>query len=178
MEEETKRLRRNTSAEFVGIEQIKAKQKQQLADFERWANRQEWQMIHHNHYDWWMFPVSHPSGFGLEWTVYAGDITELKQDKDYLRDYLRGVELLMASFGWDLQAQGFLPDPKPDQRWQNWPVRLYKAADSVQSFGFDEQYASIQKYALSLIQQGVSMRYNDKNLAVFFTEGKDPYQYG
>lgn len=176
MAEQTRRLRRNTSPEFVGIARLKAEQKRQLDDFERWAGRKDWARIHHSHYDWWMFPLSAPSSDGLKWTVYAGDIAELKEDEAYLRDYLRGVALLMASWGWDLGAQDFLPHPDPDQRWQDWPVRLYKAAVSVQSFGFDEQFASLKKYALLLIRRGVSMKYNGRDLAVFFTEGRDPYQ--
>ena len=121
-----------------------------------------------------MFPI--PSSDGLTWTVYAGDIAELKADDAYLRDYLRGVALLMASWGWDLGAQEFLPDPTPAQRWQDWPFRLYKAAVSVQAFGFDAPFVSVKKYALLLIGRGVSMKYNGRDLAVFFTEGRDPYQ--
>ena len=176
MGEETRPLRRNTSLDFVGIARLKAEQKRQLADFERWAAQKSWARIHHSHYDWWMFPIPAPSSDGLKWTVYAGDIAELKADEAYQRDYLRGVELLMASWGWDLGAQDFLPDPHPDQRWQDWPVRLYKAAVSLQAFGFDAHFASVKKYALLLIERGVGMEWNRRNLAVFFTEGKDPYK--
>jgi len=176
MEEETEPLRRNTSPRFVGIARLKADQKRQLGDFERWAAEKNWARIHRSHYDWWMFPLSAPSSDGLKWTVYAGDIAELKEDGAYLRDYLRGVALLMASWGWDLAAQEFLPDPGPDQQWQDWPVRLYKAAVSLQAFGFDAQFASLKKYALLLIGRGVGMTWNGRDLAAFFTEGKDPYQ--
>lgn len=176
MKEEEKPLRRNTSPEFVGIARLKAEQKRQLDDFERWAARNDWKQFHHSHYDWWMFPLSTPSGYGLKWTVYAGDIAELKEDGAYLRDYRRGVALLMASWGWDLAAQEFLPDPGPDHQWQDWPVRLYKAAVSLQAFGFDAQFASLKKYALLLIGRGVGMTWNGRDLAAFFTEGKDPYQ--
>ena len=176
MEEETKPLRRNTSPDFVGIARLKADQKRQLDDFERWAGQNDWKQFHHSHYDWWMFPIPAPSNYGLKWTVYAGDIAELKADEAYRRDYLRGVELLMASWGWDLTAQDFLPAPGPDQRWQEWPVRLYKAAASVQAFGFDAAFASLKKYSLLLIERDVSMKYNGRDLAVFFAEGKDPYK--
>lgn len=176
MAEETKPLGRNTSPQFVGIARLKAEQKRQLADFERWAAQKNWARIHHSHYDWWMFPLSAPSSDGLMWTVYAGDIAELKADEAYVRDYLRGVTLLMASWGWDLEAQDFLPDLGPDQHWQDWPVRLYKASASVQAFGFDVPFASLMKYALLLIGRGIGMRWNGRDLAVFFTEGRDPYK--
>lgn len=168
--------KRNTSPDFVGVAQLKASQRRQLEDFERWAANGQWAQIHHRHYDWWMFPIPAPSSDGLKWTVYAGDIAELKADEAYVRDYLRGVALLMAAWGWDLGAQDFLPDPGPDQKWQDWPVRLYKAAVSVQAFGFDAPVASLKKYAPLLIGRGVGMEWNGKNLAVFFTEGRNPYK--
>jgi len=176
MEEKGRLLRRNTSPDFVGITRLKADQKRQLEDFERWAANGQWGQIYDSHYDWWMFPVSAPSSGGLMWTVYAGDIAELKEDGAYVRDYLRGVELLTASWGWDLGAQDYLPDPGPDQKWQNWPVRLYKAAASVQAFGFDAPLASLKKYALLLIGRGADMEWNGRDLAVFFTERRDPYK--
>ena len=94
----------------------------------------------------------------------------------YLRDYLWGVEMRLASWGWDLEAQALLPNPGLDQHWQDWPVRLYKAVDSVQSFGFDAPFTSLKKYALLRIGRGVSFCYNGRDLAGFFTEGRDPYK--
>ena len=99
MKEGKQPLRHNTRLDFVGVVRLKADQKRQLEDFERWAAQKDWKQFHHSHYDWWMFPIPAPSNFGLAWTVYAGDIAELKEDDAYLGDYLRGVELLMASWG-------------------------------------------------------------------------------
>ena len=83
------RLRRNTSPEFVGIARLKAEQRRQLGDFERWASQNNWKQPPDSHYDSWMFPVSHPSGYGLKWTVHAGGIAKLKADNAYQRDHLR-----------------------------------------------------------------------------------------
>ena len=67
-------LPHNDSPQFVGLDTLKAAQREQLAKFESAASRGRWKDIHHDHYDWWMFPVDSPSSHGLKWTVYAGDI--------------------------------------------------------------------------------------------------------
>lgn len=69
-----------------------------------------------------------------------------------------------------------MPDPGPDQKWQDWPVRLYKAAASVQAFGFDAPFASLKKYALLLIGRGIGTGWSGRDLAMFFTEDRDPYK--
>lgn len=48
--------------------------------------------------------------------MYAGDVEELKRYLYFMRDYLRGFELLMAAWSWVLSAAGLLPDSSPDQR--------------------------------------------------------------
>ena len=167
-------MRYNTKPEFVGIKQIKAKQKSQLDQFEAWVSQNEWMQIHSSHYDWWMFPINKPSGHGFKWTVYEGEIFELKQDEVYLRNYIRGVELLTKSWGWDLFSAAIILNTHPDQRWQHWPVRLYKAALSVQLFGFDDYFNSLNKYALQLMRQGEAMTYGRYDLSWLFTTGVDP----
>ena len=168
-------LAHNTDPAFAGIETIKTAQRDQLALFETAASRGRWKDIHDSHYDWWMFPIDSPSSDRLKWSVYAGDIAALKQDPTFIRDYRRGVELLMEAWGWDLDNQEFLPDPAPVQKWQGHPVRLYKAAYSLWLFGDETQFASLRKYALTLIRRGEDFKWNGKDLSVFFTRGLDPY---
>src|SRR5262249_55425320 len=117
-------MKRNTDPNFVGIAQLKAKQKWQLDQFEAWAAARKWKGIHDSHYDWWMFPVDAPSRFGFAWTVYEGDIAELKEDSVYLLNYLRGATLLGLAWGCDVDKQAYIPKPDRDQRWQHWPIRL------------------------------------------------------
>ncbi|WP_199249835.1 hypothetical protein [[Phormidium] sp. ETS-05] len=80
----------NNHPEFVGIENLKLKQKWQLDKFESWASKNEWMQIHYNHYDWWMFPVNQPSSYGFKWTIYDGEVEQLKQDEVYMNNYIRG----------------------------------------------------------------------------------------
>ena len=151
---------------------MKQAQAKQLADFERWAAVGQWQQIHTAHYDWWMFPIDEGSAHGQKYVVYPGDIDLLKQDPVYIQRYLRGVELLMLAWGWDLAQRQPVANPQAGQAWSHWPIRLYKAARSLQLFGFSEQFESLKAYALLLLHRGESLRYGSSDLAVLFTQGR------
>jgi hypothetical protein len=124
--------RQNKHPGFVGIPELKRRQAEELARFEVWAARGDWHAIHRAHYDWWMFPIDETSQHGAPYTVYAGDIVELKQDPVYVRNYLRGVTLLALAWGWDLKERCPVARPQPGQAWSDWPIRLYKAGRSLQ----------------------------------------------
>ena len=161
-------MKRNTHAEFVGLEALKAKQAWQLGLFENWAATARWDAIHSAHYDWWMFPIDAPSSYGYAWTVYEGDVAELLSDADFMTGYLGGAELLALAWGWDLGARAAIPDPHRDQRWQDWPIRLHKCARSLQLFGQESQFESLRGYALLLLWEGVDMTYRGKDLSLLF----------
>ena len=164
----------NTDSSFVGLERIKQAQAGQLVEFEAWAAQNLWNCFHLNHYDWWAFPINRRSAYGLAWTVYEGEIDALKQDPRFLQSYLRGVQLVAASWGWDLDRAAPIPDPRPGQSWHHWPVRLFKAALSLQLFGYTEYFDSLKIYALDLIRQGEPMEYHRRDLSWLFTGGVDP----
>lgn len=161
-------MKRNTHPEFVGLENIKEKQKWQLGLFRAWAANQQWREIHAAHYDWWMFPIDQQSSYGFAWTVYDGDVRELKKDDQYIQNYLQGVNLLATAWGWDLSAHTYIVNPHPDQRWQNWPVRLYKCAKSLKLFDFATQFESVKKYAQELMRKGADMTYRGHDLGQLF----------
>jgi hypothetical protein len=163
-------MKRNTDPSFKGLQAIKDRQAETLADFERAAAAGDWDSIHSDHYDWWMFPTDEPSGWGLAWTVYDGDVAELKQDAEYLRRYLRGVELLATAWGWDLRGACPLEETAPDQRWQHWPIRLYKAARSTRLFGYPAEFTSLKEYGRRLIAAGERFHYH-RDLSWLFLEG-------
>jgi hypothetical protein len=164
-------LRRNKDPRFVGIAELKRKQVEQLAAFERWAARGDWQAIHRDHFDWWMFPIDEASKYGNAYTVYAGDIAELKQDPEYVRCYLRGVELLALAWGWDLAARQYVANPQRGQAWSDWPIRIYKAARSLQLFGYTDEFESLKKFALDLLRKGEPFQFGG-DLSKLFTEGR------
>lgn len=150
----------NSDPAFVGIQVLKDKQLQQLEKFQQAAARNDWMAIHEDHYDWWMFPIDEQSMYGFAWTVYEEEVSELKRDAVYLDRYLLGVELLARSWGWDLRQASYLSEPQPGQCWQNWPIRLYKAARSVRLFGFQAEFESLKQLGQDLMRRGEKMYYH------------------
>ncbi len=158
----------NNDPHFVGYKILKTRQREQLESFEVWAFNNRWISFHVNHYDWWMFPIDEPSRYDYAWTVYEGDVAELVKDEIYIRNYLRGAELLALSWGWDLYKGKQIVGPDRDQVWQDWPIRLYKASKSLRLFGFDLLFESMRTYARNLIENGESMEYNGRDLGILF----------
>jgi hypothetical protein len=152
--------KRNTDPKFVGIEGLKAKQRETLEHFKRCAADGNWFGIHRSHYDWWMFPIDEPSSYGFAYTVYDGDVAELRTDAAYVSRYLEGASLLAQSWGWDLEAVRPVVNPGRGQSWQDWPIRLYKATKSVKLFGFEPQFQSFRAYGRGLLAMGTSFEYS------------------
>lgn len=133
------------------VQTVKKKHKWQLEQFEKWARQGKWHMFHHDnsHYDWWMFPVSRSSsGQGDTYAVYAPEIALLKSDPDFMRDFRRGAELVARSWGWDITTGQPASPCLPNQKWENWPVRLGKMADSLRLFGEESYRTNMRPFAL------------------------------
>lgn len=153
-------LKSNLDPKFVGLGALKQKHAKTLAEFRAWDEARNWASFHRSHYDWWMFPIDEPSGFGFAYTVFEEEIGELNEDPRYLLDLQEGAVLLARSWGWDLEKAAPISDPDPDQRWQNWPIRLYKAAKCMRLFELDEAYRSLRQYGRGLLAQGISFEYS------------------
>lgn len=153
-------MKRNADPAFHGLQAIKDAQQKTLAMFQAAAGQGDWMGIHQEHYDWWMFPIDEPSGYGLAWTAYEGDIADLKSDAVYLERYLLGVKLLATSWGWDLDKAAEMPCPQPGQAWQHWPIRLYKATKSTMLFGLPQQFDSLKRLGRKLMGEGETMHYH------------------
>jgi hypothetical protein len=115
-----------------------------------------------------MFPYDKPSAYGRAYTIYEYEVSELKNDDIFIERYLRGVELLLLSWGWDLHRQSFVENPGRDQKWANRPIRLYKCGCSLLLFGFYDVFVSVQKYARHLIDEGHDFRYDGKDMSELF----------
>ena len=157
-------------SEFVGCAEIVRKQAETLAMFRSAAGSHQWERIHDGHYDWWMFPIDQPSSHGYAYTVSPEDIAHLKAIPGFLPDYLDGARILLQSWGWDLDARRFIDVVDPDQVWQQWPIRLEKCGRSLWLFEQSDAYRSVRDYALSLMADGVSLRYRDRDCGMFFRE--------
>ncbi len=158
----------NTDPTFVGLDILKQVHNSQISEFITWASTNNWGKFHSSHYDWWVFPINQPNGYGLKYVVYEGEVAELKKDDAFIDKYVLGVQLVSASWGWDLQTKTYIANPKTEQRWHNWPIRLYKAAQSVKLFGYDDLFDSLKIYAQDLMNQGKVLEYNGRDLSWLF----------
>lgn len=171
-------MRRNTDASFIGVAALKRRHAAQVAEFEAWAARADWGRFHSSHYDWWAFPIDRPSSYGWAYVVCAGDAAELAADPTFAERFVRGVELVAGSMGWDLVARRPLGELQPGQGWHDWPVRLHKMARSARLLGSADAFDSLQTYALALIAQGKRFEFGGTDLAWLFRGEPDPHGPG
>lgn len=150
--------------EFLGVEQLKLEQRNQLELFQKWADESSWSSFHDNHYDWWAFPIEKPSGKGFRYSVSEQVRLELTADTVFIKQLRECSRLLHLSWGWDIVAQKLVDNPGEGQSWANWPVRLYKCNRSLKLFGLTDLVNSTQSYARYLIAQGISLDYSGKDL--------------
>lgn len=168
------RIKLCTMETFVGLKRLKEKQKEQLLHFEVWAESNNWFAFHEAHYDWWMFPIDQPSRLGLAYTVSESDVENLKKDAQFMTNYLRGVELLLLSWGWDLKEKSLIREPSEHQTWHNWPIRLSKCAQSLELFDCMEAYDSVVAYGRYLLSRGNDFTFGNKDLSERFNESYRP----
>ena len=161
-------LPRNIHPEFVGIARLREQHAKTLAMFRESEQARAWEDIHAAHYDWWMFPIDQPSKKGFAYTVYQAEVSELRASPGYLAGYLDGVRILLLSWGWDLQSRTPVRACDPDQRWMQWPIRLEKCGRSLWLFEEFDAYRSVRGYALSLIDEGVDLRYHERDCGDYF----------
>ena len=133
------------------MEKVKAKNAEQVQLFEEWAEKKDWKTFkpEHSHYDWWAFPITKSSAsYGDEYALNAMEIQYLKRDKEFMRHYRKGVELVVKSWGWDLRKNAPVPKKErtADQLWTGYGVRLGKMADSLKLFGEKDKYRRLQRF--------------------------------
>eukprot|EP01006_Ploeotia_vitrea_P064631 TRINITY_DN88410_c0_g1_i1.p1 TRINITY_DN88410_c0_g1~~TRINITY_DN88410_c0_g1_i1.p1 ORF type:complete len:188 (-),score=18.43 TRINITY_DN88410_c0_g1_i1:61-624(-) len=151
------------------IQQIKTEQAKTLKKFIRRSGNAEWQAIHDDHFDWWMFPVDEVSSYQPKWVVYDQDIAELQKDDEFMHNYMQGVTLACLAWGWDLHNCRVIEKRAKGQQWQKRPIRLYKIAKSLKLFGCVKEFLSVRHYALSLIQRKESFKSFGRDLSALFT---------
>ncbi len=156
---------RNSHPDFVGVDQIHQKQREQVEIFLGWAVAHDWNAFHTNHYDWWAFPIDMPSNFGFNFTVFPEDVRELKSKPDFTRNLTEAARLLLLSWGWDADLERPLDHPEPGQSWADWPIRWSKCTSSLKLFGLTKMYNSSMKFGQHLLDHGVSFEYLGRDLA-------------
>ena len=156
------------NGDFVGVASLKRQQAEQVLEFESWAAHGEWDSFHRSHYDWWAFPVDAPSQHGFTYALTPDAIETLRHDQDFLASLRRAAVLLLMSWGRDARTGKDVEYPTPAQVWQNWPIRLYKCARSLEIFEQWDLFNVARDYALELIDQGHSFHWNGRDLADYF----------
>lgn len=151
--------------EFVGIEQLKSEQLDQLVLFQKWADESSWSTFHNSHYDWWAFPIDKPSAKGFRYSVSSDVVEALMLDATFIEQLRKCSSLLLLSWGWDVDAHKLVENPEEDQRWAMWAVRLYKCNRSLKLFQQEDLVASTQVYARHLIEQGIPLTYDGRDLS-------------
>ncbi|KAJ4457530.1 hypothetical protein PAPYR_7007 [Paratrimastix pyriformis] len=124
-------LPENPDKMWTGVKNYIRTQADQLAQFETWARTKRWSHFHHNHYDWWMYPIPFPSSYRYRYTVMRAERDQLMADPAFMANFRRGCELLCLSWGWDTSTNAPVPNPGPDQEWQHWDVRLRKMGQAL-----------------------------------------------
>ncbi len=151
-------------SEFVGVEELKLYQSNQVKIFRAWAKAQDWQSFHVNHYDWWTFPIKKPSSYGFRYTLNDEAVSVLRNDPEFISNLVEAARLLLLSWGWDLESRRLIDDPEPNQAWADWPIRLYKCHDSLIIFGQRMYAESVFEFARSLRLKGKSFEYSNRDL--------------
>jgi len=154
--------------EFIGIHKLKELQDGQLRLFEQWSSNRAWSEFHHNHYDWWTFPINIRSRFGAKYMIDEDGVEILKGDDVFIRNLKRCTFLLLQSWGWNLYDLKLIANPDENQSWQNWSVRLYKCALSLKIFGCETELRSVVEYACFLLSSGHKLVHDKYNFEEFF----------
>lgn len=168
--EENVQIIKNLHNEFIGVQGIIQKQSEQLDKFEFWAEHHDWEAFHTAHYDWWMFPIDQPSRLGFAFTVYKEEVETMKANSEFMQKYLRGAELLLLSWGWNLKESHAVECPEKNQSWHNWPIRLYKCAQSLKLFGCTSELNAVLVYGRILLEEGADFTFRGKDLSSLFLE--------
>lgn len=130
------------------VKDIKQQHSGQIAKFTEWANADSWHRFDMSHYDWWAFPITRNSHkYGNRFALSKSEIESLKQDPAFMEGYRQGVNLVARSWGWDINQSTSIFHKYGAQRWTGHNVRLGKMGDSLQLFGQDDLFQSLQKFS-------------------------------
>lgn len=157
-------------ADFIGVETLIQENAKQLLQFRTFAENHDWHSFHSNHYDWWAFPIGSPSSYGYRYSVSKESVEILKQSSQFQSNLSECADLLLMSWGWDSAKNEKLANVEPGQAWAHWPIRLYKAWRSMQTFGLFEQEISLRAYAHFLRESGQSFEYQGRDLFLEITK--------
>lgn len=146
---------------------------QQNRDFKKWYDKKSWKTFHSSHYDWWAFPIDQYSSQGDKYKVGEYEISIMKQSPEFMQALQGNAKMVCCAWGYDLQKGELIKSVGEDQRWHNWPIRLYKMTKSLEIFGSAKLFQNAVKYGRILIKEGKNFHYNKRQLSEYFIQKGD-----
>ena len=106
----------------------------QNREFSLWRSSKAYAQFHHNHYDWWAFPINAPSSKGDTYQVLQQDKSYFTSSNEFMNALRENAIMVCEAWGYDLMNGQEIKNCTLSQRWQNWPIRLYKMTISLKLF--------------------------------------------
>lgn len=150
---------------------------EQNLKFKKLDSFKNYYTIHHSHYDWWAFPINEISSHGTKYQVDEKDMSEFKKNEKFIEALRSNAILVCKAWGYDLVQGKPFSAVTADQKWQNWPIRLYKMTKSLELFEQNDLHANAAHYGIGLIDKGHKFVYGPKDLKPYFNQfrkGNDP----
>ena len=147
---------------FCGISQLMDDQKKTLTMFRKCSEKNEWNTMHKNHYDWWMFPIDEHASTMNKYVISPRDATRIRDNPDHISQFREGVEILMRGWGWDVKNESLIESPATSkgQKFTGYAVRLWKAGRCMQILQQDDYFKSLLKFARLSQEKGHSLRFS------------------
>lgn len=139
----------------------------QNRQFMEWKSLQLYNKFHSSHYDWWAFPINQLSSYGAKFKVDIHDRIQFMKNEQFIKALRSNAVLVCLSWGYDLVKGEEIKIRTKDQKWQNWPIRLYKMACSLEYFQQLDLHENAIKFGCSLLSKGYQLRYK-KDLSGYF----------
>jgi hypothetical protein len=128
----------------------KKKQHEYLEKFRACESINDWDAVHSDHYDWWMFPIDDGrlDQFNLK---SESDVDALVHDPEWMGNFRESVRIVALSMGWDLHGNAVCSSrrgvPFEVIKYHNKDVRLAKMIRSAWILGVEDVFESLQRFA-------------------------------
>lgn len=129
-------------------------QRNQIDQFNVWADNENWSEFANSHYDWWTFPIDKPSVMydGIYTIKSEDELNNLKNDEEFILRIKEASKFVLQSWGWNIDENQLVVD-----RWKSYknPTRLYKIGRCLKLFELNNYFKSLKKFAETIEAQGV-----------------------
>jgi hypothetical protein len=92
-----------------------------------------------------MFPIKEDSAYGFKYSVFQDDVEALNET-EFIKNYLRGINLISLSWGWDIEKLEPVKNPDLTQKYNNYDIRLRKIGQSLKLFKQEKYFDSLNSF--------------------------------